>query len=138
MRLLSLNWQALSQLFRRIPPPLTNDLYKGQMGRIAIVGGSAEYCGAPYYAAQSCLHIGADLAYVYCAVEAAIPIKSYSPELMVIPFYSATAVSDIPSVLMEGLERKHVIVIGPGLGRHARAMQKVSDLIDTCVQQQIP
>jgi hypothetical protein len=33
--------------------------------------------------------IGADLAFVFCAEEAAIPIKSYSPELMVAPVYSS-------------------------------------------------
>ena len=27
------------------------------------------------------------MSYVFCAKEAAIPIKSYSPEIMVIPFY---------------------------------------------------
>lgn len=32
--------------------------------------------------------MGADLAFVFCAKEAAIPIKSYSPELMVAAFYS--------------------------------------------------
>ena len=38
---------------------------------------------------------GGDLAYVFCAKEAAIPIKSYSPELMVTPFYSFESVEDI-------------------------------------------
>jgi ATP-dependent NAD(P)H-hydrate dehydratase len=36
------------------------------------------------------LKAGADLAFVFCAQEAAVPIKCYSPELMVAPVYSAT------------------------------------------------
>lgn len=68
-------------------PPLVSTAYKGQMGRIGVIGGSPDYTGAPYYAAESALKFGADLVFVFCAKEAAIPIKSYSPELMVTPFY---------------------------------------------------
>ena len=69
--------------------PLTSDAYKGSSGRIGVLGGSARYTGAPYYAAMASLHVGADLAFVFCADEAALAIKSYSPELMVAPVYSA-------------------------------------------------
>lgn len=69
--------------------PLTFDSHKGSSGRVGILGGSAQYTGAPYYAAMASLKAGADLAYIFCAEEAALPIKSYSPELMVAPVYSA-------------------------------------------------
>ena len=58
-----------------------------------------EYAGAPYYAAASALKIGADLAFVFCAKEATVPIKSYSPELMVTAFYS----EDKDDVEVEGV-----------------------------------
>ena len=54
-------------------------------GRVVVIGGSLEYCGAPYYAAMGALRTGSELAWVLCAPEAAVPIKSYSPELMVLP-----------------------------------------------------
>ena len=73
-------------------PPLAPSAYKGQMGRVGVVGGSPDYTGAPYYAAQSALKFGADLSFVVCAQEAAVPIKAYSPELMVTPFYEEDAV----------------------------------------------
>jgi len=69
-------------------PPLSPSSHKGSHGRIAIWGGSEKYTGAPYYAAQSALHCGIDLATVFCAKEAAVPIKCYSPELMVQSAYS--------------------------------------------------
>ena len=74
--------------------PLTYDSHKGSSGRIGVLGGSAQYTGAPYYAAMASLKAGADLAYVFCAEEACLPIKSYSPELMVAPVYSASAFDD--------------------------------------------
>ena len=69
--------------------PLTYDSHKGSSGRIGILGGSAQFSGAPYYAAMASLKAGADLAFVFCPEEACLPIKSYSPELMVAPVYSA-------------------------------------------------
>jgi ATP-dependent NAD(P)H-hydrate dehydratase len=69
--------------------PLSPTSYKGSSGRVGVLGGSARYTGAPYYAAMAALKAGADLAFVFCAKEAAQPIKGYSPELMVAPVYSA-------------------------------------------------
>jgi ATP-dependent NAD(P)H-hydrate dehydratase len=57
--------------------------YKGNCGKVAVVGGSAEYTGAPYYAAVAALRTGSDLAHVFCPLEALIPIKCYSPEIIV-------------------------------------------------------
>ena len=69
--------------------PLSSDSHKGSSGRIGVLGGCAQYTGAPYYAAMSSLKTGSDLAFVFCAQEASIPIKCYSPELMVAPVYQA-------------------------------------------------
>lgn len=48
-----------------------------------------DYTGAPYYAAMASLKLGGDLAYIFCAKQAAIPIKSYSPEIMTTTLYDA-------------------------------------------------
>lgn len=82
-------------------PPLTSTSHKGSSGRIAILGGSDRYTGAPYYAAQSALHCGVDLVSIYCATEACIPIKCYSPELMVQGVYS---IEQLNVLLKEGEE----------------------------------
>ena len=76
-----------SSHLRRCVPPLTSSCHKGSSGRVGVLGGSARYTGAPYYAAMDALRTGADLAFVFCAEEASIPIKSYSPELMVSSVY---------------------------------------------------
>lgn len=70
--------------------PLSFDSHKGSSGRIGVLGGSAQYTGAPFYAAMASLQAGADLAHVFCAQEASLAIKSYSPELMVASVYSAS------------------------------------------------
>ena len=70
--------------------PLSPESYKGSSGRVGVLGGSARYTGAPFYAAMASLKAGADLAFVFCAQEASLPIKCYSPELMVAPIYKAS------------------------------------------------
>lgn len=151
-----------------IIPPLVASAYKGQMGRIGIVGGSPDYTGAPYYAAESALKFGADLSFVFCAKEAAIPIKSYSPELMVTPFYeeetvraaeaatsafiassrtcsendeftpSTALVQGIVNKVASFFPRLHALVIGPGLGRNPIVLRVVSALITLARQASLP
>lgn len=50
-------------------PPFSSSSHKGSHGRIAILGGSNKYTGAPYYAAQAALNCGVDLGTVFCAEE---------------------------------------------------------------------
>ena len=81
------NWH---DMIERTVLPLICQGHKGCSGRVAIVGGSEMYTGAPYYASMAALKVGSDLATVFCASEASIPIKCYSPELMVLPAYEAS------------------------------------------------
>ena len=124
-------------LLKLAVPPLTSDSHKGQMGRIGIIGGSPDYTGAPYYAAQSSLKFGGDLAYIFCAKQAALPIKMYSPELMVTSFYDDDKLMklrpssdnvkansefidgafEMSEIIEEYMPKLHALVIGPGLGR---------------------
>ena len=109
--------KALMKIATSIIPPLNYISHKGTMGRIAVIGGSPEYTGAPYYAAQASLKFGGDLAYVFCEKQALIPIKSYSPELMVTSFYNATNITSetkISSInlISESLSRVNSVVIG--------------------------
>jgi hypothetical protein len=99
-------------------------------GRIGIVGGSADYSGAPFFASMASLRAGADLAHVFCTPDAGQVIKTYSPDLIVhtvfrpppsSPSSSSKAQEDdgLPSEeeLEKLLGRLHALVIGPGLGR---------------------
>ncbi|MCB0369547.1 MAG: hypothetical protein KDD45_08890 [Bdellovibrionales bacterium] len=60
-------------------PPLDSHKYKGQNGRIAVIGGSFEFTGAPYYSAVSALKVGGDLSHIFCSKFSSPAIKSYSP-----------------------------------------------------------
>ncbi|CAE7881440.1 unnamed protein product, partial [Symbiodinium necroappetens] len=66
-----------------IAPHLDGHSYKGQSGRIGVLGGSPDFAGAPYYAGMAALRVGAELLYMCTEESATGPIKGYSPELMV-------------------------------------------------------
>lgn len=120
----------------RIIPPLAAHCHKGQQGRVGIIGGSFEYTGAPFYAGISSLKTGADLCHIFCVEEAAVPIKSYSPELIVHPLLRSDAalarVKDVERAetlanaadrIVQMLPRLDSLVIGPGLGRDASVQE---------------
>jgi ATP-dependent NAD(P)H-hydrate dehydratase len=127
--------------------PLSSESHKGSSGRIAVLGGSARYTGAPYYAAMASLKAGADLAYVFTAQEASLPIKCYSPELMVAPIYTAKEmdelvrtnrlnspladqlIQDMVNEVTPMMDRLHCLVIGPGLGRCPIVFRAVARII---------
>lgn len=61
-------------------------------------------------------------------------MKSYSPELMILPILSEEQQHDVIPIVEEMrkldiLKRTHVFVIGPGLGREMKTMHSVLDII---------
>ncbi|KAK8771615.1 hypothetical protein V5799_025152 [Amblyomma americanum] len=113
-----------------IIPPLYSERHKGQAGRIGILGGSADYTGAPYFAGMAALRTGADLAYVLCPPCAAPAIKSYSPELMVMPLPDTDGPDAAAEHACEILPRLHALVVGPGLGRAESARVLLKAVIE--------
>lgn len=80
------------------------------------------------------------MAWIFCSKDAAIPIKSYGPEVITLPFLqtsqkfpsspllvvsipyfskseSGATLESIVSDIKGWIERLHVLVVGPGLGR---------------------
>ncbi|KAH8272176.1 hypothetical protein KR018_005665 [Drosophila ironensis] len=125
----------LLNLFRTVVPKLTAEKYKGQCGRIGLIGGCMEYTGAPYFAAIASMKVGADLSHVFCHGNAASVIKAYSPDLIVHPVLDC---SDAVDKVIPWLERIHVIVIGPGLGRDPTILKTATELLNYCLRAQKP
>ncbi|KAK1749325.1 H-hydrate dehydratase [Echria macrotheca] len=121
---------------RQMIPPMLDKFHKGQLGRVGVIGGSEDYTGAPYFSAMASARLGCDMSHVICTPTAAAVIKTYSPNLMVHPLmrsslaslnpYATEASSSHPQAsdpdriaarIIAMLDRLHVLVVGPGLGR---------------------
>ncbi|KAI8079808.1 H-hydrate dehydratase [Halteromyces radiatus] len=122
----------LSQV-KKLIPPLSGHFHKGQAGRIGIIGGSEEYTGAPYFSGISSMKLGADLCNIFCEPSAAIPIKSYSPDLIVHPSMRTSKNNDSASSMVNEItnvfSRLHVLVVGPGLSRDDTMQDMAKQLV---------
>lgn len=129
--------RALSALRKKVVPALTPSQHKGESGRILVIGGSQSFTGAPFFAASASLNCGADLAYIACSSDAATPIKTYSPELIVMPLLSLQP-SDLYHQLVEPVKKAHCIVIGPGLGRDQSQIDSAKIAIELARSYSVP
>lgn len=129
---------------RALVPSLAWSAHKGQAGKVGVIGGCFEYTGAPFYAAVSALKLGADLSHVFCDAQAALPIKGYSPELIVHGCLQGEDHADAPTpqaqadAIIKWFPALTALVVGPGLGRDARLQQVAGLVIERAVADGIP
>ncbi|KAL4965629.1 ATP-dependent (S)-NAD(P)H-hydrate dehydratase [Aspergillus stella-maris] len=132
---------------RKLVPPMLEKFHKGQQGRVAVIGGSLDYTGAPYFSSMASARLGCDMSHVICESSAATVIKSYSPNLMVHPILpSSNSVKDPDSIdakslaspIISMLSRLHAIVIGPGLGRDGVTLKVVKEVMKEARSRSIP
>ena len=109
----------IKEIKNEIIKPLSVNSKKGENGCIGTIGGSLEYTGAPYYSAISGLKAGSDLSHVFCHKESAIPIKSYSPELIVHPGFDISSNDILIKKTERWFKSMNSILIGPGMGRES-------------------
>ena len=128
----------------RLVPPLSRSATKGTAGKIAVVGGCAEYTGAPFYAALSALKLGADLAHIFCEADAALPIKSYSPEIIVHGYMHANmsvdeaAVDEQARSITRWFPTLTALIVGPGLGRDETLRAVAAKVLDEALNFGLP
>ncbi|PWN52571.1 hypothetical protein IE53DRAFT_367085 [Violaceomyces palustris] len=128
----------LIRLTRRLIPPLSSERHKGQAGKVAIVGGSKDYCGAPYFASISCMRLGSDMSHTICQPTSSQVIKSYSPDLIVHPILDPELnESEREKELRSVLSRVQSVVLGPGLGREPFMMDCAKLCIRLCREMDI-
>ncbi|KAF1932445.1 Ribokinase-like protein [Didymella exigua CBS 183.55] len=134
----------LKKVYNMVPPMLES-FHKGQLGRVAVIGGSEDYTGAPYFSAMASAKLGCDMSHVICEPGAAAVIKTYSPNLMVHPIMrqeknvgQSESAESVSAEVVDMLSRLHVIVIGPGLGRDKLMQDTCAKVIEEARKQGIP
>ncbi|MBT3864832.1 NAD(P)H-hydrate dehydratase [Candidatus Peregrinibacteria bacterium] len=91
--------------------------HKGDNGRLLIVGGSAEYHGAPILAAKAALRAGADLVYLYVPACNYDVTRAASPDFIVQKFEGDYFGADAASAAIEFGKTCDAALVGPGFGR---------------------
>jgi len=122
-------------------PSLAKFLNKGDCGKICIVGGSDACAGPPFFAGDVALQCGADNVIVLTTRSAAIPLKSYSSELTVVPYLPEKI--DVTSSkfiwkVWPYVNDCQAFCIGPGLGKDEVTLNAVKRLIQKIIESNTP
>jgi ADP-dependent NAD(P)H-hydrate dehydratase / NAD(P)H-hydrate epimerase len=103
--------------------------YKGQNGKVLVIGGNEVFHGAPILCSLGAEYSGADLVYPYlppCHVEAA---KAHSLNFIVHTFKKDHLSPKDVKPILELSAHVDVVVIGPGLGREAETADAIKELL---------
>ncbi|VAW98809.1 NAD(P)H-hydrate epimerase / ADP-dependent (S)-NAD(P)H-hydrate dehydratase [hydrothermal vent metagenome] len=96
--------------------------HKGNFGHVVIVGGDEGYLGAVRLAGEAALRTGAGLVSIATRVDHASMVNVGCPELMCHGIATAQALSIL-------LKKASTIVIGPGLGQSAWAVEMFTETL---------
>lgn len=108
-------------------PRRPRDAHKGHFGKVLIIGGSADYTGAPILASEACVRSGAGLVSLGIP-EVIYPITAVrTREVMPVslPCNAGRVSAKAAEAVLERLRDTDVCLIGPGLGRG----QDVTDFV---------
>lgn len=97
-------------------PARKKSAHKRMNGTVCVVGGSRLYHGAPYLCAAGAMRTGVDLVYVAVPAVIASPIRSLSPDLIVVPLPDGRLTRGNVSKLLAWVKKVDCYAIGPGLG----------------------
>ena len=107
---------------------------KGDFGKILIIAGSEEMCGASYLSALAAYRTGAGLVRIFTPEANRTSLQNLIPEA-ILTTYNDSSEMDIEAATEEKLykavkEWADVVVIGPGLGISTRSKSIVKKVVD--------
>ncbi len=110
---------------RRILPQKDVNSNKGTNGRVLIIAGSEEMCGAAYLSAAAAYRAGAGLVKIFTPAANRTALSILLPEALITTYDEADAMKR----LKESLEWATSAAIGPGLGKSGLSKLLVEEII---------
>ncbi len=104
--------------------------HKGENGRVLVVGGSAEYHGAPLLAALGALRAGADIVTLAVPEVLEAPLRAASPEVILRPYQGERLTPEAAEEVAGLAEAADCVLLGPGLGEREETLQGVRRLLE--------
>lgn len=112
-------------------PPRREESNKGDYGKLLLIAGSRNMCGAAYLAGKAAYRSGTGLVYIYTEECNRVILQERLPEAVLIT-YEPEKWDD--SQLEKSLQGKSAIAVGPGLGQSACA----GKIIQTVLKSTLP
>lgn len=113
-------------------PKRKKDSHKGTYGKVAILGGSDGMSGSCFLSSAASLRVGAGLVYllVPTSISEILQIKSCEQIIKTIDSYNLKYNNLILSQILEYLDDKDVLAIGPGMGQDSSLNKLIGEIID--------
>jgi NAD(P)H-hydrate epimerase len=103
--------------------------YKGQNGKVMVIGGSEEYHGAPILCALGAEYSGVDLVYPLIPSSHVEAAKTYSLNFLIHTFKKEHLSPKDVKPILELSAQVDVVVSGPGLGRDSETAEAIKELL---------
>jgi NAD(P)H-hydrate epimerase len=112
------------------------NMHKGTAGKVLIIGGSTGMIGAPVLAAKGALRAGSGLVSILVPQQLQQTAAQFLPEIMVsgAPCGDIWTKKALPTI-RQAVKNFDVIVVGPGMGRHAETAVFFSHLLQELIEQ---
>lgn len=76
------------------------------------------------------------MAFIICSPSAACAIKSYSPDIIVLPYLSSIFFNPLDKFLLKAIERSNSVIIGPGLSKDPNILLLAEQVAHVCIDLQ--
>lgn len=116
---------------KKLFPARDKSSYKGQNGKVLIVGGSIEYYGAPMLSALGALYSGADLIYLYVPESNFDVSRSLYPDFIVRKFPGQYLTHQGIREILEYSTKCDSVLIGPGMYDREVTVRAILELIES-------
>jgi len=105
--------------------------YKGQNGRVMVIGGSDEFTGAPVLSGHAVLRVGVDTLRIAVPETIRDIVAGYNQDFIVVKVRGERHNSKSFSKFQEMTKRRHdVVVMGMGLSNHGHTKKFVLDIVE--------
>lgn len=101
---------------------------KGTFGKVLIIAGSRNMCGAAFLSAKACMRSGAGMVKVFTPEANRVIIQEMLPEALLATYTESESTDKLRTDLYQSLEWADTVLVGPGLGQSIQARQILSIL----------
>ena len=121
----------INQEMKEIMPKRKSESHKGDYGKIAILGGSSGMAGSVYMASLSAMRTGAGMAFILApkSISEILQIKSNEQIIKEIDCHNFYYSSDIVDQILDNIEGKDTLIIGPGMGKGEDLNKLIGEII---------
>jgi NAD(P)H-hydrate epimerase len=115
---------------KKVYKPRKKDSYKGNYGKLLVIGGSKLYHGSPTFSALAAYRAGVDLVFLVGPERAMNIAATYGPELITYPLTGDYLASRHIPILLELSSNKDAIVIGGGMMRNKNTLDTIVKFLE--------